>query len=126
MTPQIVGRYPQIKLGRDFQVKIHVLVLNAFVGDRPVGLEARHLDGDPTNDHLSNLKWGTQAENYDDRRRHGTANDGERHGNAKLTNAQVREIRRSTERIDALAARFGVSRVTVWSIRGGRSWRNIK
>ena len=52
---------------------IHRLVLSTFIGpppaDRP---QTRHLDGDPTNNKLSNLRWASQAENEDDKRYVGT------------------------------------------------------
>lgn len=51
---------------------VHALVLLAFVGPRPDGMLTRHLDGDPTNNHLSNLVYGTPSENAMDAVRHGT------------------------------------------------------
>lgn len=51
---------------------IHQLVLEAFVGLAPEGMECRHLDGDPDNNFLSNLAWGTRTENAQDSIRHGT------------------------------------------------------
>jgi len=51
--------------------KIHTLVLEAFVGPAPPGLECRHADGDKTNNRLNNLSWGTGSENTLDRVRHG-------------------------------------------------------
>ena len=51
---------------------IHQLVLEGFVGKRENGLETRHLDGNPANNQLSNLVWGTRQENQFDRLRHGT------------------------------------------------------
>lgn len=54
-------------------MRLHVLVLLAFVGPRPEwAVEIRHLDGDPRNNHLENLKYGTQSENALDRVLHGT------------------------------------------------------
>lgn len=51
----------------------HALVLRAFVGPRPEWAEhIRHLDGDPTNNVLSNLRYGTPSENQLDSVRHGT------------------------------------------------------
>ena len=44
------------------QYLVHRLVLEAFVGPRPDNCEARHLDGDPSNNRLDNLAWGTKAE----------------------------------------------------------------
>lgn len=52
---------------------VHNLVLLAFVGPRPDDKpETRHLDGDPTNNRLENLRYGTSKENADDQRAHGT------------------------------------------------------
>lgn len=52
------------------RVRVHTAVLRAFVGPRPAGMVTRHLDGDPANNHLSNLAWGTPAENEADKKRH--------------------------------------------------------
>jgi hypothetical protein len=51
---------------------IHRLVLEAFVSTRPPGLVARHLNGNPADNRLVNLVWGTYSENTYDRVRHGT------------------------------------------------------
>jgi len=51
---------------------VHRLVLIAFVGPEPFGMEALHGDGDPTNNVLANLRWGTHAENQRDQVAHGT------------------------------------------------------
>ena len=45
---------------------VHSLVLEAFVGPCPQGMEARHLDDDPTNNRLDNLIWGSRSENSGD------------------------------------------------------------
>lgn len=45
---------------------VHVLVLEAFVGPRPSGLEACHWDDNPTNNALSNLRWDTPEANRAD------------------------------------------------------------
>lgn len=46
---------------------VHHLVLEAFVGPRPEGKEACHLDGDPTNNAAENLHWDTHFNNMLDR-----------------------------------------------------------
>lgn len=51
---------------------LHRAVLEAFVGPCPDGYECRHLDGNPTNNRVENLVWGTPSENMQDRWRHGT------------------------------------------------------
>ena len=52
--------------------RVHTLVLEAFVGLRPDGFQACHNDGNPANNHVSNLRWDTRAENTRDMVRHGT------------------------------------------------------
>ncbi len=51
--------------------RVHRLVLAAFVGPCPEGMEARHMDGYPSNNALANLVWGTPADNRADNRKHG-------------------------------------------------------
>ena len=50
---------------------LHDLVLTAFVGPRPEGAVARHLNDDPTDNRLVNLAWGTRSENQHDAFRNG-------------------------------------------------------
>jgi hypothetical protein len=60
------GRYPVVTLYRDTVAKqflVHRLVLLAFVGPAPEGMEGCHWDDDPLNNHLSNLRWGTPGDN---------------------------------------------------------------
>jgi hypothetical protein len=56
--------------GRYKTFRVHRLVLFAFVGLCPPGMECRHLNGVRSDPRLVNLAWGTKAENADDRRRH--------------------------------------------------------
>lgn len=51
---------------------VHRLVLEAFVGPCPEGMEGCHGDGDPTNNSLGNLRWDTATSNQLDKVRHGT------------------------------------------------------
>lgn len=50
---------------------VHTLVLEAFVGPRPTGAQGLHWDDDPTNNAVSNLRWGTPGENLLDCVRNG-------------------------------------------------------
>lgn len=51
---------------------IHHLVMEAFVGSRPSGCDIRHLNGNPADNRLENLRYGTRQENAQDALRHGT------------------------------------------------------
>lgn len=64
--------YMRVGIDQRRVATIHRLVCEAFYGPRPVGLVTRHLDGDPANNVLSNLRYGTQSENELDKVRHGT------------------------------------------------------
>lgn len=69
------GGYRRVALRRGERQQwatFHTLVLEAFVGPRPEGMMCRHLDGDPLNNRLENLRWGTREENAQDSIRHGT------------------------------------------------------
>lgn len=51
---------------------VHSLVAEAFIGTRPEGMEICHNDGNPTNNHAENLRYGTRSDNMLDRVEHGT------------------------------------------------------
>ena len=53
---------------------VHQLVMLAFVGERPDGFEVCHNNGDPADNRLENLRYGTASDNGRDRVRHGTHN----------------------------------------------------
>ena len=57
---------------------VHQLVLEAFVGPRPDGYQARHLNGNRGDNRASNLAWGTPSENARDKLAHGTDHYGSR------------------------------------------------
>lgn len=106
---------------------VHHLVFEAFHGAVPDGLIVRHMDGNPTNNHVVNLAAGTHAENMADRDRHGTTARGERHGCAKLTEPQVAEIRRlyavgGVTQTD-LGRQFGISQAMTGYIVRGDYWK---
>jgi hypothetical protein len=65
------GGYPQVSLGLNGTTCVHVCVAGAFLGPRPPGHQVRHLDGDPLNNRVENLAWGTPSENQHDKIQHG-------------------------------------------------------
>lgn len=68
LTPRVGKRgYLIINLNARDTLRVHRLVLEAFVGPCPPGMETRHLDSDPAHNCLRNLCWGTKAENGADR-----------------------------------------------------------
>lgn len=57
--------------GKVVAFAVHRLVMLAFVGPRPPEMQIRHLDGMKANNALSNLTYGTAAENTHDKAVHG-------------------------------------------------------
>lgn len=108
--------------GKQKLMKVHRLVLHAFKGPCPEGMEGCHNDGNPAHNHIDNLRWDTHQANILDRIKHGTSNRGERCGTAKLTLEQVRAIRADTRKQQEIADQYGVTNGTVSRIKAGVRW----
>lgn len=112
--------------GRIETAKVHRLVARAFLGPSPFdGAEVNHRDGVKAHNALANLEWCTRVENIRHARDTGLRPPlrGERHGRAKLTSAQVKEIRSATGVTQRdIAAKYGVGRTIIGEIRRGEAW----
>lgn len=78
--------YLQVRLSNDDHEAatwlVHRLVALAFIGAIPAGALVLHGNGDPSDNHVDNLRYGSPTDNADDRRRHGThANQRKTHCN---------------------------------------------
>jgi hypothetical protein len=94
----------------------------------PDGWSLDCVDGDKTNIAFDNLELVTihEARRRGERRNNVLRRQlGVKHRRAKFTEAQVRKIRASTETHTQLAARYNASAKTIWSIRTGRTYRNV-
>jgi len=130
MKPEVNKQgYLRLQLRVDGRYKhffVHRLVLAAHVGDSLLGVN--HKDGDPLNNSLYNLEYATQSANvlhYRNVLGVGADNSGEKHPLAKLTAADVTEIRRQAAKgasQNSLAVRFGVSQPNISKILSGRRW----
>lgn len=72
------------------------------------------------------VSWATRAENERDKVRHGTHNRGERNAQAKLTWAEVAEMRRLSGKLSQrkIGKMFGMSVAQTSKILRGESWRH--
>ena len=108
-----------VHLGRQTHY-VHRLVLFAFVGvplANTQRIEARHLDGNPANNNLANLAWGTVVENRADRRRLGEK--------AKLSYPEMLNLQqdlRGGMLLKDVAMKYGVERHTAAKYRDGRMY----
>lgn len=110
------------------QLGVHTLVCEAFHGERPPSGMVGHGDGDPANNAAINLRWTTQWQNEHDKRRHGTALLGERHHQAKLTEEDVRAIRRrraAGESGLSLAREFRVTPSAICAVHKRKTWAHF-
>lgn len=82
------------------------------------------MDGDPTNNAVHNLRYGTRKDNSADAKRHGRRVSGERVGTAKLTWAKVESIRKRAliETRAALARDMNCSTSNIHRILHNQTW----
>jgi len=121
----VAFREPGRKQPKTFLV--HRMVLEAFVGPCPEGMECCHNDSDPANNRIDNLRWDTRLANTLDRADHKMPPTvGELNSQAVLSLEDVRAIRRAPLYRGArtkLAGRYGVSVSTISCILLGKLWR---
>ncbi len=130
-TPSRNPNYLRVGLSKDNKQTsflVSNLVLMAFEGPCPEGMECCHNNGDSRDNRLSNLRWGTPKENGEDRVTHGTTARGSRNHKAKLTEQDVVEIRRLRSkgvRQITLCRHFNVSDGTMSLICRNKIWKHV-
>lgn len=108
--------------GKLYTRLVHRLVMLAFVGPCPEGLEVCHYDCDRINNHLTNLRYDSPSGNYQDSRRMGT---NRRIGQPRLTPEQARQAR--YERFSGiptmeLAQKYGMNRPAMDKLLRGKNY----
>lgn len=101
---------------------IHQLVAETFLGPRPQGLLIRHLNGDPSDNRVENLAYGTNSQNQIDVYAH-------KGRLCKLSIADVKSIRRRLilgESCKNIAETHKIRPQTVSSIKHRRSYAWLK
>jgi DNA polymerase I-like protein with 3'-5' exonuclease and polymerase domains/intein/homing endonuclease len=84
----------KVRLGRGAKDSpVHQLVAEAFLGSRPEGCEVLHLNGLPADNRVSNLVYGTSAENSAHTVLHGRSRRGEVHDSCVYSDELVSEIK---------------------------------
>ena len=114
--------------GNTAKYSVHRLVLEAFVDPCPEGMEGCHNDGNPMNNRLDNLDWKSPQDNWNDRRKHGTASVGEKHPMATITEERVKTIKRQLAAGAIgknLAIEHNVSVYVISQINTGKTWSHV-
>jgi hypothetical protein len=118
--------YKAVSLARDgknCKRYVHQLVLEAFLGKRPTGLHACHGAKGKSCNALENLSWKTQQENnYDDKLRDGTLARGEKTGNSKLKELDIKQIRSLVGTCREIGDKYNISASQVERIKNRRRW----
>jgi hypothetical protein len=139
LAPQKTGKekqYRKVVLGRKnpMQVTVHRLVAIAFLGSPPTPKhQVNHIDGDGSNNAVTNLEWVTRSENgehsYRVLGRKAVVPLGTAQWNSKLDNKRVSEIRRlwatGLFTQDELAGRFAVLQTTISRVVLRQSWKHV-
>lgn len=130
LSPHPIGPYLRVS-PRQRAVMVHRLVALAFLGPPPDGkTQVNHVDGDPSNNSITNLEYVTPSENV----RHSIdvlgrqRAPGVRNANAVFTDDDVREMRAAFdagENCASIARRVGRDHTNVWRICTRRGWRHI-
>lgn len=125
------GRYPKVGLRRTGGVahrRVCTLVLLAFVGPCPAGMECCHFDDDPTNNCLSNLRWDTRFANAADKHRNGRSPVGSRNPKHQLTEDDIPKIFEMRSRgmfQKDIGAALGVAEGVIGSVLRGVTWKHV-
>lgn len=110
--------------GRRRRTHLHRLLAETFVSPSPFPKACvRHLDGNPYNNAIDNLAWGTYLENENDKRRHGT--HATRITNSKLNPESIMMALKLSKRgipHKVIALRLSVSRPTISRLVSGKTW----
>ena len=122
------GKYPRVTLSNNGKEKtfcVHRLVAEAFIPNTLGKKTVNHIDGDKTNNHVSNLEWNTMSENMHHAVVNGLASppklkNGELHPASKLTNIDVQMIKILLNydfTMAQIAKRFNVHEVHISNIK---------
>lgn len=120
--------YHQIMLMDRKRHTVHLLVLQAFAGPRPGGMEINHKNGVKTDNRLENLEYCTKSENNTHKVQVLGKGRGETHGMSKLTDDDVREIRRLAAKgipQRVIAARFNMTHPNIGFIVRRATWAHV-
>jgi len=104
--------YKKVSLSGIGQKYIHRLVAQYFLTNPENKRTVNHIDGNKSNNNVSNLEWATYSENQIHAKNSGLCKFGENHPQHSLTNEQVKYIRENYKPRDkefscnALARKF--------------------
>lgn len=109
-------------------ISIHRTVLKTFVGECPNGFECSHLDGNPANNIVTNLRWTSHRDNISLKKSHNTQTRGEMVHRSRFTEQDIMDMRNSYKNgIDAslIAEKYGLNVGNLKAIITGLTWKHL-
>ena len=120
--------YGQLRVG-GVQVYAHRALYESVYGPIPAGLVVRHKCDVPACVNVEHLEIGAQRDNVQDAFSRGRIRSGERHGMAKLSADDVRDIRSRYAagglRQRDFAIEYGVSTTLISRILNRKNWKDV-
>jgi len=131
MKPQLDRGYLKVRLiinGVRKGYPIHRLVGLAFIPNPHNKKCINHIDGNKTNNNISNLEWVTHSENNIHAYKNNLqpSKKGIKNGRAKLNESQVIDIKNSNKGCVELSKIYNVTPTTISYIKLGRNWGYLK
>lgn len=122
--------YIQIEIGKRKYDLLHRVSYELHYGPIPEDMQVNHLCHNPSCCRPSHLYLGTQKDNIQDQIDRGTFIKGSKHGNAKLCEEQVWEIKSLLKegcmKHKEIAEIFAVDRSTITDIRRNKTWKHLR
>jgi hypothetical protein len=120
--------YVILSNGRNNTKKVHKIMVDAFLGGTPEGMTVHHEDDCYTSNRVSNFRFLSAIDNWRDGYLSGLVTRGDKHRNAKISEAQALEIlalngKMSLKRV---SKKYGISTTAVAYLWKGRNWAHLQ
>ncbi len=132
LNPCLAGRYALVQVcknGTKKMAPVHILVAEAFLGERPDGLVINHIDGQRFNNSATNLEYCTVTQNNRHARAMGLNNaHGQNHKRSKLKDVDIPVIRSrllAGETQASIARDYGVDKLNISRISRRLIWAHV-
>ena len=133
LKPHIKNKYLAVNLYKDTckHFYVHRLVAEAFIPNVLNLPEVNHIDCDKHNNSAENLEWCNRIRNLNHSYENGLKRIGESHGQHKLTEQEVLQIRNEyvknskDKSLHKLAEKYNVHWSTIQAIVTGRIWKHL-
>jgi len=110
-------------------IRTNRLIASNFIPNPLCYPEVQHKDDNKLNNTVSNLKWGNQKHNADDRKKNGHQCYGSKSPKSKLNESKVREIKELREQgisLNKIAEKYGVSKKLILLVVQNKIWRHVQ